>query len=218
MNKDGLFVKVCGMTSIPDVNRLNGNNVRYVGFIFYEPSPRNAFAIPVREFYDIESRLTPVGVFVDSDLQTIVDITRSRRINTVQLHGDEDAGFCARLKEMGYTVIKAFRIKNISPVALEHVIRHYTYPGVADYLLFDAGGSKAGGNGMHFNWEVLRQMRHTIPFILSGGLAPGDVDSIENLHNDISWGLFGIDINSKFETAPGIKDIKLINEFTQKLL
>lgn len=198
-------IKVCGITRAADLQGLTNNQVDYAGFIFYEKSPRFAAnkidARTVRETAGIRK----VGVFVNATAEQVQRTVTDYALDLVQLHGDETPAFCAAIRET-VPVIKAFRIGN--DVNWETLA---PYVPVTDYFLFDTASVKGyGGTGERFNWELLQQYPFEHPFLLSGGIAPEDADMIRELQLPA---LFAIDINSKFEDAPGIKNMDKVTLF-----
>jgi phosphoribosylanthranilate isomerase len=179
----------------------------YLGFIFYAGSKRfvgDAFDGELIT-YDAEK----VGVFVNEDINLIQQKANAYKIKTIQLHGHETPAFCKQLKEKGFKIIKAFSIdehfdfKSLQP-----------YKPYCDYFLFDTKGANYGGNGKNFNWDILKKYDNEIPFFLSGGI---DMKNAEDIKNIKGLNIHAIDINSCFETEPGLKDIKKISEFISKL-
>lgn len=180
----------------------------FMGFIFYPLSPRNALSTPSSVFLQLPPEITPVAVFVDSLSDEIIEITSSRNISVVQLHGNESPEFCAGLKGKGITVIKAFKIQNDPDTFSFDQLSSYV--GNVDYFLFDTAGKNQGGNGIKFDWKILSNYHLTTPFLLSGGIGPDDNDlSVDEIHPQC----IGIDINSKFEISPGVKDVDKVSQF-----
>lgn len=208
MKSGNLQIKVCGMNNSDNINRIIPLSPDYMGFIFYKPSSRNACDTDEDIIKNIPSSICPVGVFVDSTLNEIVDRTSKCGIKTVQLHGSESPAFCRQLKDLGYKIIKAVRISDNVPDELTD------FTGVVDMFLFDTAGKNPGGNGKKFNWEALKQYRLRIPFLLSGGIGPEDIEKIRTL--DLPH-LIGVDVNSKFEKSPGIKDPDSLRDFMESL-
>ncbi|RBL88590.1 phosphoribosylanthranilate isomerase [Chitinophaga flava] len=199
-------IKVCGITRVNDLQGLVANQVDYAGFIFYERSPRFAAsridARSVRETTGIRK----VGVFVNASAEQIKRTVTDYALDMVQLHGDETPEFCATIREI-VPVIKAFRIgKNVN-----WEMELAAFVPVTDYFLFDTASEKGyGGTGERFNWELLQQYPFDHPFLLSGGIAPEDAAIISTLQLPA---LFAVDINSKFEEAPGIKQLDKVKQF-----
>lgn len=196
-------IKVCGLRSNPEstaVARIN--EVDYIGFIFAEQSPR----------FTEETIPTPgkqrVGVFVNAPLETILQAIQTHALSTVQLHGDESPEYCAALPE-AITVMKAFGIADASD--LQAIA---AYESAIDYVLFDTKSPERGGSGKPFDWAILDQYEGTTPFFLSGGIGPESVPALRDFKHPR---FYGIDLNSRFELQPGIKDAPLIQTFIQLL-
>lgn len=195
-------------------NRAGLNPVRYLGFIFYDLSPRNALSVEMATISALGEIFDTVGVFVDTDIKGILDVTLPRGIKTVQLHGHETPAECAMLKEKGFKVIKAFGIGGHYAGEITEMMRPYN--GIVDYFLLDTAGEKAGGNGKKFDWNVLEDVTFCRPFILSGGIKLDDVEAVKSAFATLPM-LAGIDINSGFEITPGRKDTTKIKEFVNKV-
>lgn len=212
LNSQSLLLKVCGMTDIGEIMNLDVDHVGYIGFIFYEPSPRNAFNVSCDDIKLASERFKTVGVFVDMPTDEIVDICSMRNITTVQLHGNESPQMCIALSNRGLEVIKALRLNED-----DINTKCQDYDGIVRYFLFDTAGKRVGGNGVKFDWNLLKKYTLKTPFILSGGIGPDDVPLIKENIGLKKHGMEGIDINSCFETSPGHKDINKINYFIDKL-
>jgi phosphoribosylanthranilate isomerase len=201
-----LKIKICGMREPNNIKAIDLLNPDYVGFIFYEPSPRNMDknfgAIP-------ETNAKRVGVFVNESIEMIIRKARNFRLNIIQLHGEEDPDTCRELRDLGYEVWKAIKIDdNTDAEEVE------PYVGVVDNYIFDTKGKQVGGNGTKFNWEKLNELSEFGPFLLSGGIGAEDVEEINKLKYE---NLVGLDLNSRFEIEPGFKDDTLIKDFLNKL-
>ncbi|WPQ65281.1 phosphoribosylanthranilate isomerase [Chitinophaga sancti] len=203
-------LKVCGITRKEDLDKLVELGVHYAGFIFYEKSPRfvgnRLDARTVRETKGI----LKVGVFVNAPLEQVKQLIGSYGLHLVQLHGDEDPAYCAALQSL-VPVIRAFRIgEDVNWDTLA------AYVPVTNYFLFDTAAGKAyGGTGRLFNWELLHTYPFDHPFFLSGGIGP---EQLEDLLAFEHPALFAADVNSKFETAPGVKDMVSVQQFSIKIL
>jgi phosphoribosylanthranilate isomerase len=203
-------IKVCGITRKEDLQKLIDFGVHYAGFIFYEKSPRFAGnkldARTVREV----SGIRKTGVFVNSPLEQVQRIISDYGLNLVQLHGDETPAYCEMIRTQA-PVIKAFRIgENINWETLK------PYLSVTDYFMFDTDAGKAyGGSGKRFNWELLQTYPYEHPFFLSGGIGLEEAPELKELSMPA---LFAVDVNSRFETQPGIKDTDKVQLFIKQLL
>ena len=204
-------IKVCGITNIDEALALSKAGVNYVGFIFYPASKR--YALHTLSLDQIKSVQLPgvlkVGVFVNEPLEKVIATATEAGLDMVQLHGDETPNYC---KEMAnhYPVIKAFRISETDDVAYK--ISEYLED--IDYLLFDTASSVYGGSGISFDWTKLTNATGQKPYFLSGGIGPDDVSKIISfVQSDAAGNCIAVDVNSKFETAPGQKNIKLLQSF-----
>lgn len=208
MSTGTFHIKVCGMRDPVNLEKLCALGPDYVGFIFYPPSRRFVGKDPDPALFRIPGpAIKKVGVFVEEDLRVVRKMVQLYGLDAVQLHGNESADYCGQLSRSGPEVIKV-----LGPQAVDAEIKQYS--GSADYILFDSAGTGTGGTGQKFNWELLKDRPVRIPFFLSGGIGPDDAGL---LHSPGLLGLAGIDINSRFELAPGIKDIKLLKEFFMEI-
>lgn len=215
-------VKVCGMTRLDQIMQLDEWGVEFAGLIFYPKSPRyiKKFHLSAIDLKREKMNINRVGVFVNAALDDILRTVDAWRLHMVQLHGDETPKFCEQVSNHVNTV-KAFRVGEGDN--LEWKI--YPYHEFTDMYLFDNGWSgnasadKAavyGGTGIHFNWNQLEQVKVNKPYFLSGGLDLADAERIRLFaggHKD----LFAVDVNSRFETAPGIKDMGKVRSFLDQL-
>jgi len=185
----------------------------YMGFIFYEKTPRNFDA----ELPEINSGIKKTGVFVNEEIDVILEKIKKHDLNAIQLHGDETAAFCGELKtlliETPVEIIKVFSVKDDFDFE-----RLKEYETVVDYFLFDTKGKNKGGNGIIFNWEILKEYPSKKPFFLSGGIGPDEVAAIKKIQayfqqNGKKNLLYAIDVNSKFEEQPGFKNVDKLEEF-----
>ena len=208
--KSQLQVKVCGLTKLNQIQELVDLNVDFLGFIFYEKSPRFVLnQLSLEEISNIEHS-AKVGVFVNEDLKNIIEISEKANLNFIQLHGDETEDFISELRqklnpEIG--VLKVIRIGNQTPDELQKTINQQ--PKTINYLLFDTDSKAFGGTGKTFDWNILNNIKIPIPYFLSGGI------SLENTGDlkDINQKPIALDINSKFEIEPGNKDLEKVKEF-----
>lgn len=199
MGKD-LKIKICGMTDIDNISKVLFLEPDYLGFIFYPPSPRYAEGKLKPEMLSIVPPcVRRTGVFVNS---TENDIRRTAAIyglQAIQLHGSESPEMCQSLRSDGFEVIKAFSIKD------EHDFdKVWQYDDSADSYLFDTKTAAYGGSGTTFDWQLILRQPIRKPWFLSGGI------SIDNIAAAAQTGASALDLNSKFETEPGIKDYDLL--------
>ena len=203
---NGQLIKVCGMTEGENIRAIEALGVDLIGFIFYPGSPR--FVRETPSYLPVRAGRT--GVFVDASREEILRRNDTYRFDYVQLHGSESPEFCARLRERdGLRVIKAFGIA-------EESVRNTVagYEGSCDLFLFDTKTPGHGGSGKRFDWSIMDDYEEKTRFLLSGGIG---LDTVEILHDFIYPYLAGIDLNSRFETAPGIKDPELMEIFLENL-
>lgn len=214
-----LKLKVCGMREAENIKAISGLKPDYLGLIFFEGSPRNVSG----EIEDLGGEIQKTGVFVNASEENIFEKVNKYGLTAVQLHGEESPQFCTTLKkkfsEVGKKVeiIKVFGIKDdFDFKKLE------AYEGIADFYLFDTKGKNRGGNGIMFDWEILLDYPSSTPFFLSGGIGPGETEAIKQFYNSFQKRqnkdlFYGIDVNSKFETAPGVKDQDALRSFKEEL-
>lgn len=195
------------MTELDQVRQLDSMGVDFAGFIFYPKSPRYVVRhLPGEQLKKARLRLGKVGVFVNPAYDEVMRYVDSYGLDMVQLHGDETPRFCEQLANY-ITVIKVFRLSENDPI--DWLIR--PYQDYCDMFLFDTEGVGYGGTGKKFNWDVLKPAGIDKLFFLSGGIEPGDADKLKVFAGEpVSAKLFAIDINSKFEHGPGIKDLKKV--------
>jgi len=204
-------LKICGMKhNMKEVAVLQPN---YMGFIFWEPSKRYFKGSMPKLPVDIKK----VGVFVDASMEEIIAKVEQYNLQAVQLHGMESPGFCEilrqNLSQVLVEIIKVFSIKdNFDFTILE------SYEDVCDYYLFDTKGKFPGGNGYTFDWTVLKEYPSSKPYFLSGGIGLEETDSVLSfLRRPESTYCYALDVNSKFEIEPGLKDIDDLKTFKNLL-
>lgn len=207
-------VKVCGMTDAEQVRQLDEMGVEFAGFIFYERSPRYVLrSMSSADIRRIRRRINKVGVFVNASADEVLKTVDACGLYLVQLHGDESPKVCERIADY-ITVVKAFRLTDDDNI----MWKIKDYQDVVDMFLFDTEGAGYGGTGKKFNWEMLKGLNIRKPFFLSGGITPGDAAALKLFQQEpVAKDLFAVDINSKFEIMPGIKDIEKIKKFVSEL-
>ena len=207
-------IKVCGNTLPHQVNALDGLGITFAGFIFYPKSPRYmAMKISAEKMRQIKGKIIKVGVFVNPTYDELMKTVDEYRLDMVQLHGDESPKFCDKIADY-ISVIKAFRLSD------NDSIMHMTQPYIemCDFFMFDTLGAGYGGTGKKFDWSVLQKSPPAKPYFLSGGIEFGDEGKLgEFLETDAGEKLFAIDINTKFEIGPGVKDVNNIQKFAENL-
>lgn len=209
-----LRVKVCGMTKPEQVHALDEMGVEFAGFIFYPKSQRYVFkTMPATEIKKIKGKINKVGVFVNADPDEVLKTVDDCGLYLVQLHGDESPRVCEKIASY-VSVIKVFRISEDDNI--EWKIREYY--DAADMFLFDTEGAGYGGTGKKFNWQMLKGLNIRKPFFLSGGISPDDAANLRAFQQEaVAKDLFALDINSKFEVMPGVKDMHLVQNFLTQL-
>ncbi|TDO25650.1 phosphoribosylanthranilate isomerase [Sediminibacterium goheungense] len=206
-------IKVCGMTNTEQVMQLDTMGVEFAGFIFYPKSPRYVFRHMSRP--DIKKikgqHINKVGVFVNAPVEELLQTVDDCGLHLVQLHGDETPKYCEKVADY-VGVIKAFRLRDDDQV----LWKVKDYQDIADMFLFDTDGTGYGGTGKKFNWSMLQGLRINKSFFLSGGIGPDDVEGLASFSKDtVAKDLFSIDVNSKFETIPGLKDMMAVEKFVK---
>ena len=200
---NALKLKVCGMREPENIRQLIALKPDFIGFIFYGKSPRYVSEPDEDLFSMIPISIKKVGVFVNEDIDAVLRLYEKFGLDYVQLHGDEDLEYSKKLKEQGVGIIKVFRLLDSLPYSISS---HSSY---ADYFLFDTATADYGGSGRHFDWSILKTYNLDTPFLLSGGIESEDVEEIRKMRLE---GLVGIDVNSRFELSPGLKDINKLKE------
>ncbi|MGV4413482.1 phosphoribosylanthranilate isomerase [Chryseobacterium sp. T1] len=207
-------LKVCGLTQLNQITELIDLQVDFIGFIFYEKSPRYVLDhLSLKQIAGINHQ-GKVGVFVNENLEKIIEISEKAKLNFIQLHGDEDHKFILRLREIigeNIKIIKVIRVGNQTLDELQKIINQQ--PKTINYLLFDTDSKAFGGTGKTFDWNLLNDIEIPIPYFLSGGISLENINELSSIkHQPIA-----LDINSKFEIEPGDKNISSIIAFKNKI-
>lgn len=198
-----MIVKVCGMRETGNIRQVEQTGADWMGFIFYPRSARFVAELPAY----LPQRQKRVGVFVNADPSDLHRIKDQYRLHLVQLHGTESPELCAAMRRAGIQVIKAF-----SPKQADDLAATAAYEGTADYFLFDTPTAGFGGSGQSFDWTILQHYTGQTPFLLSGGIRPDSLEALARFRHP-RWA--GIDLNSGFELAPGIKDARRLQRFIE---
>ena len=222
-----MVIKVCGMRDAQNIREVSQLGVDMIGMVFYPKSPRyvemqssHAGIIPdyVKEDINIKSAKSParVGVFVDDMVQNIVTRVVNYHLDYVQLHGNEPREMCENLRLTldpdilpGIKIIKAISVSDASDIQ-----KYKEYVGAVDLFLFDTKCKTVGGSGQQFDWQVLEQYDGEIPFLLSGGIGPENASRLHAFHHPK---YIGIDLNSRFEIEPGVKDVEKLKGFLNEM-
>ena len=202
-------LKVCGMKFIENIEQVSGLYPDYMGFIFYEKSKRNFEGVIPK----LPKSIKKTGVFVNEYLEIVISLVEEYQLEAIQLHGDETVTYIKQLKTHlpSIEIIKVFGIKDEFNF---DVLKPFL--PLVDYFLFDTKGKERGGNGFQFDWSVLDAYPYKKPFFLSGGIGLKDVLAIQKII-DSNLPIYALDINSKFEIEPGLKNINEVKTFKNKL-
>ncbi|WP_184541901.1 phosphoribosylanthranilate isomerase [Mucilaginibacter sp. FT3.2] len=191
-------IKVCGLKDPENIQAVTALGPDYVGFICYKPSPRYIAELPVDAMQNLPASIQKTAVFVNEDAENIHSLIDTYGFNVIQLHGDEPPEFSNSFRDK-VIVFKAFGLdENFDFDQLNN------YVNKVDYLLFDTKTAAYGGSGKTFDWAMLDNYKLDIPFFLSGGIS---LDNLEEIKKISHPQFYGVDLNSRFETAPGVKDI-----------
>ena len=187
------------MREADNIRAVEALGVDMMGFIFW---PKSSRYVSQRPDY-LPKRVKQVGVFVDEDPEQVKRLADDYALDYIQLHGQESPSYIFQLR--GLHVIKAFNIS-----IAEDLLQTQPYEGLVDFFLFDAKGKSVGGNGEKFNWDVLDAYQGATPFLLSGGIGSDDAERVNAFYHPKC---IGIDLNSRFELSPGLKDVAKLKEF-----
>jgi phosphoribosylanthranilate isomerase len=218
-----MIIKVCGMRDGENIRQVAELGVDWIGMIFWPKSPRNVTMIPTHAGIipdrgtDIGNfKAKRVGVFVDEMAQNIITRVVNFQLDLIQLHGHETPTLIRNLRRTldpdirpGVKFIKAISVESCDDIAT-----YRDYEDCVDYFLFDTKCQTVGGSGEQFDWNVLEAYDGDVPFLLSGGIGPDDAERVRNFHHPKC---IGIDLNSRFETEPAIKDITKLKQFLEQL-
>ena len=206
-------LKVCGLTKSEQILELISMNVDYLGFIFYEKSPRYVLNhLSLSQISGIKHS-GKVGVFVNESVENIVAIAEDTALNYIQLHGDEEENFIDELRNKLNKEIKIIKVFRVGSEFGNLKFKIQNLKSDVDYFLFDTDSKAFGGTGKTFNWQILNELEIPKPYFLSGGISPINFNDIQNIRQQP----FALDINSKFETEAGNKDLEKIKNFYEKL-
>ena len=192
------------MREADNIHEVEALGVDWLGLIFW---PKSSRYVSERPDY-LPQHVKRVGVFVDEALDTVKKKADAYVLDLIQLHGSESPDYIRALKA-SCSIIKAFSI-----ATADDLEQTKDYEGLVDYFLFDTKGPSVGGNGVQFNWNVLKDYHGSTPFLLSGGIGPDDAQRIHAFHHPQC---IGIDLNSRFELSPGLKDITALRKFLNEL-
>ncbi|MDB9948264.1 phosphoribosylanthranilate isomerase, partial [Flavobacteriaceae bacterium] len=198
-------LKVCGMKYIDNIKSIADLSPDYLGFIFYAHSKRNF----IGKIPELPEHIKKTGVFVNEELAVVISLQKQHQLQALQLHGDESVAYIQKLKRSLSNKIEIIKVVGLKNDAYFEAL--ISYEKEVDYFLFDTKGKDRGGNGVKFDWSVLNAYPFSKPFFLSGGIGPNDAQSVKEVEKK-GLPIYAVDINSKFEDKPGLKNsIQVIN-------
>ena len=209
-------LKVCGLTKLNQIKDLISLKTDFFGFIFYEKSPRFVLNhLTLEEIKSIDHQ-GKVGVFVNENVEKIIDISKKAGLNFIQLHGEENNENISNLKEnleKNIEIIKVIRIGNNLSEVKNQLKKISNLKSQISNLLFDTDSKSFGGTGKSFDWQILNELKIDQPYFLSGGISEENITQLSRINDQP----FSLDINSKFEIDPGNKDLEKIKKFVDEL-
>ena len=210
LERAGVRIKICGMKYPDNILEVGSLLPDYMGFIFWEKSARYFDGV----IPELPKSIKKVGVFVDASSEEILEKIEKYDLQAVQLHGHESVEFCKTLKKKIPKLIDIIKVFSILDTFDYDLLK--PFETVCNYFLFDTKGKLPGGNGTTFDWKVLENYPSTKPFFLSGGIGINEMDAINEILKT-NLPLYAIDVNSKFEIEPGLKNIELCREAINRL-
>lgn len=208
-------LKVCGMLHTENILEVAALQPDYLGFIFFKGSKRYAGGLDPEVVKALPEQIRRTGVFVNEEAGLVLELVHKYGLNAVQLHGAESPEYCRGIAQSVKAIQPEFKvIKSFGVNADFDFEQLKAYQGVADYFLFDTQTPDHGGSGKKFDWNLLDKYKLDVPYFLSGGIGP---ESVEALNGISDPRLLAIDINSRFELEPGLKDAGKLTEFKNKL-
>lgn len=206
-------LKICGMKLPDNIQAVAALRPDYLGFIFFRDSKRFVDGLTPSFVKNLPTEIRRTGVFVNEELNKVAELAVLYGLNAVQLHGQEPAKYCIALKgllaDAGIELIKAFGVNEQFDFSTLNA-----YSNVVDYFLFDTQTPDHGGSGKTFNWALLENYKLSKPFFLSGGIGPDHMEQLKQINDPR---LYAVDINSRFELAPGLKNTDQLKDFKNKL-
>ena len=202
-----MILKVCGMRDAQNIREVEAVvRPQMMGFICWEQSRRYVSSVPAY----LPTRCIRTGVFVNPSMSHLRQKINSLRLQRIQLHGDESPEYCQRIiQQTGLPITKSLSIRQV-----EDIEQYRQYEGICDLLLFDTKCKTRGGSGEQFDWDILTHYKGSGPFLLAGGIGPRDAERLREFRHPM---FLGIDVNSRFELSPGVKDVLLLREFSASL-
>ena len=208
-----MLVKVCGLRDPDNLRRVAAiGGIDLVGLIFYAQSSRYVDSAETAQMVSSLTTVKSVGVFVNESPELVIQTTAKYQLNYLQLHGSESPEYLSNLQTLlprEVKLIKAFSIREKADL-----LQTSGYENLGEYLLFDTPTTGYGGSGQSFDWSILQHYSGSTPFLLSGGIGPDSVEALRHFHHP-KWA--GIDLNSKFEFAPAMKNLSLLTDFLQQI-
>lgn len=209
-------IKVCGLNNAENIQQIAQLPIDMAGIIFYKKSPRN-FSLETADLEVLkENDIKRVGVMVNPQMDEVINRVHDYELDFVQLHGEENPNFCMEIKRLwslstirSAKIIKAFAVDDDFDFNVTNEFQRHV-----DLFLFDTKGEQRGGTGKRFNWEKLREYQGMTPFLLSGGIRLEHALELRRLQIPQ---LYGVDINSGFESEPGVKKVVEVEAFVKKL-
>jgi phosphoribosylanthranilate isomerase len=210
-----MIIKVCGMRDVENIQALQELDIDFMGIIKYPKSKRFVNPAQSSSIEHLTMNKGTVGVYVNATFEEILKDINPLQLDVVQLHGDEEFAFAKAILELDVKVFKAIQItpdynfeclKSWQSLAKEYSGKFF--------FLFDTATKEYGGSGKQFEWSKLEEYKGLVPFLLSGGLGPDDAKAVKKLKHEM---LLGIDLNSKFETEPGLKNIENLKKFIKEI-
>lgn len=204
-------LKICGMKNPENIQAVAELKPNFMGFIFYEKSPRNVTGeLDKNVLKALPESIKKIGVFVNANSEFITKQVAEYQLDGVQLHGNESPELCSQLKAHNVLVFKAFSVDDNFDFTVTEPYKRFV-----DYFLFDTKATGGhGGHGVAFDWKVLNGYDNEVPFLLAGGVSLENVEEVKKL---TYLNIFGIDVNSKFEIEPGLKDVEKLRELKSQL-
>lgn len=210
LGRAGVRIKICGMKYPENILEVGSLLPDYMGFIFWEKSARYFDGI----MPDLPKSIKKAGVFVNAAQTEILEKIVKYDLQAIQLHGNESVEFCLELKNKMDDTIEIIKVFSVDDTFDFDILK--PFEAVCDYFLFDTKGKLPGGNGTTFDWKVLQNYPSTKPFFLSGGIGINEMEAVnEILKTDLP--IYAIDVNSKFEIEPGLKNIQLCKDVQQRI-
>lgn len=208
--KADVKIKVCGMRQGQNIRAVSKLKPDYLGLIFYAKSPRFVEVSKSKAILNaFPQKIEKIGVFVNEPFPELISTCNAFEIKTIQLHGSESPDYCKELKELGFTIIKAFGVNESFDFS-----QLTAYHDSADYFLFDTKSEKHGGTGKKFDWKLLKNYNNSKPIFLSGGIGPEDAQELFKI-KDLN--IYALDLNSQFETEPALKDVEQLSKFIKNI-